>query len=123
QAAVVKALALLELPGEVQDQVEQGELAPSVAYEVAKLPPEDQTSVAAAVVSQGLTREEVSDLVKAVRSRRPAPTPRPGPVTLDLGDGVVTVRWKKGGEGLTTVQLLRKALKQAQERERAGQAA
>jgi ParB family chromosome partitioning protein len=123
QAAVVKALALLDLPGDVQDRVEQGELAPSAAYEVAKLPAADQARVAEAVVGEGLTRDEVADLVKAVRAKRPAPAARPGPVTMDVGEGVVTVRWKKGGETMTAVQLLRKALKQALERERPGHAA
>ena len=38
QASVVKALALLDLPEQVQNQIDRGELAASVAYEVSKLP-------------------------------------------------------------------------------------
>ena len=65
QAAVVKALALLELPAPVQEAVEQGALAPSIAYEVARLEgPEAQAAMAEAATAEGLTRDEV---VRAVR--------------------------------------------------------
>jgi ParB family chromosome partitioning protein len=116
QTTVSRALALLELPEPVQDQVEQGALAPSVAAEITKLPdPEDRAVVAAAAVAQKLTRTEVDELVKAVRAKRPIPLPRPDPVTLDLGDGcTVQVRWRKPN-GLTVAQALRRALKLAQE--------
>jgi hypothetical protein len=126
QAAVVKALALLELPGTVQAQVEQGTLAPSAAYQVAKLSdPADQERVAQAVVDEGLRRDEVAELVRAVKTRRPAPPTRPDPVAVDVDEvATVTVRWKRGGGGgLTAVQVLKKALKQLQDRERGGRAA
>lgn len=65
--AVGRALALLELPTPIQAQVERGELAPSVAYEVSKLAnAEAQADVAARVVAEGLNRAEV---VEAVRER------------------------------------------------------
>ena len=38
QSGVVQALALLELPEPIQAQVDRGVLAPSVAYEVSRLP-------------------------------------------------------------------------------------
>jgi ParB family chromosome partitioning protein len=122
QTSVVRALSLLDLPEVVQDSVEQGRLAPSVAAEVAKLPDaETQEMVAKAAIDEGLKRDEVAELVKAVRSRRPAPAARPEPVEYDLGDGtVVIVRWKKGNR-TTVVQALRKALKEAQEYERRGE--
>src|SRR5690606_19135597 len=53
----------------------------------------------------------------------PAPAPRPDPVTFDLGDGcTVTVRWRTSG-GPDLIQALRRVLKLAQERRRAGEAA
>jgi ParB family transcriptional regulator, chromosome partitioning protein len=121
QTSVVRALSLLDLPETVQDRVERGELAPSVAAEVAKLPdPEIQERVARAAVDEGLKRDEVAELVKAVRARRPALATRPDPVEHDLGDGtVVIVKWKKNNR-TTVVQALRKALKEAQDRERQG---
>jgi ParB family chromosome partitioning protein len=124
QASVVRALSLLDLPAKVQDQVEQGALPPSVAYEVARLEdPAAQAEIAQAVVDQGLTRSEVAEVVKAVRAKRPAPSVRPDPVTFDLGDGsTVTLKWRKAN-GQTAAQLLRKALKMAQDRGRDDRAA
>src|SRR6516162_11818381 len=51
QPTVVRALALLELPGPVQDQVERGALAPATAYEIGKAgDPETQREIADRVV-------------------------------------------------------------------------
>jgi ParB family chromosome partitioning protein len=112
---VGRALALLELPASVQQSVEQGELAPSVAYEVAKLEdPTAQAQLAAAAVSGGLTRCDVTEAVQAIKAKRQPSTARPAPVTYDLGDGtVVTVRWKKAN-ATDVAQALRRALKIAQ---------
>jgi ParB family transcriptional regulator, chromosome partitioning protein len=124
QAAVVKALALLELPAPVQEAVEQGTLAPSIAYEVARLEgPEAQAAMARAATAEGLTRDEVVRAVRAVKASRPAPAALPTPITVDLEVASVTVKWRRGSEGLTAVQLLRKALKALQERDRNEQAA
>lgn len=124
QTSVARALALLDLPCTVQERVERGDLAPSAAAEIARLSdPAEQGAVAAAVVEQGLSRAEVADVVRAVRARRPAPPPRPDPVTLDLGDGLtVVVKWRKAN-GITAAQALKRAARLAQERERAGDAA
>lgn len=125
-SAVTRALALLELPAEVQEQVEQGALPASVAYEVSKLPNETmQREMAEAVVEEGLTRAEVTEAVRAVRSRRPAAPSKPSPVDLDLGEGItVTIRYKRA-TAQSPGQVLRRALKlwQEIERERGGEAA
>jgi ParB family chromosome partitioning protein len=112
QTSVSRAMALLELPCTVQDQVERGALAPSTAAEIAKLPdPETQAAVAEAAVGSGLKRAEVAAVVQAVKAKRPTPAARPEPVTLDIGDGMtVTVRWRKA-TGVSPAQALRKALK------------
>jgi ParB family chromosome partitioning protein len=118
-SVVSRALSLLELPEAVQVQVDSGVLAVRSAAEIARLEDaETQERVALAAVSGGLRRDEVAELVQAVKARRPAPMARPTPVTFDLGEGTVIVRWKKGGA--SAVQLLKKALKEAQERERHG---
>lgn len=123
-ASVQRALALLELPASVRDQVEQGALAPATAYEVSKVAdPMLQVEVAQAAVAEGLSRTEVSELVQAVKAKRPVPSTRPEPVTIDAGGVLVTLRWKKGGNGLTAVLALKKALKILQEGARDGQAA
>jgi ParB family transcriptional regulator, chromosome partitioning protein len=116
-AQVVRALALLELPEEIQDKVEQGGLSPAAAYEVSKLDePAAQVEMARAAVAEKLTRSEVAQAVQSVRARRPAPASKPEPITIDLGDGSVTIKWKKSGT--TAIQFLRKALKELQDRER-----
>lgn len=51
-ASIVRALSLLELPESVQEKVRAGELAPSVAYEVSKAPPEDREALAEKVVKE-----------------------------------------------------------------------
>jgi ParB family transcriptional regulator, chromosome partitioning protein len=114
-STVVRALALLELPEAVQAQVEQGSLAPRTAYEIGRLDnPATQAAVAQAAVQDGLTRAEVTEVVQAVKARRPVPVPRPEPVVLDGGDGVtVTVKWRKASD-VGLVQALRRAMKQAQ---------
>jgi ParB family transcriptional regulator, chromosome partitioning protein len=123
QTSVVRALALLDLPADVQVRVEEGELAATVAAELTKLPDAElQAEVAQAVVAEGLTRTEVTELVQAVKARRPAPSRRPEPITIDLGDCSVTVRWKKATD-TTALQALRKAAKQLQGQERPEQAA
>jgi ParB family chromosome partitioning protein len=121
QASVAKALALLDLPEQVQDQVDRGSLAASVAYEVSKLPDDGQRiELAEAAVAGKLTRSEVAEAVKAVRARRPAPDARPDPVEVEVEPGVhVVIRYRKASP-LTAVQVLRKALKLLQERERPG---
>ena len=74
--------------------------------------------MAHAVEGQGLGRDDVAAIVRAVKARKPAPAPRPDPVELDLGDGcIVTIRWKKPGS-LNPSQALCRALKLLQERER-----
>jgi ParB family chromosome partitioning protein len=70
QPNVVRALALLDLPGEIQDRVEQGALLPSIAYEVSKLEdPAAQVEVAARVVAEGLSRAETVEAVRKASSR------------------------------------------------------
>jgi ParB family chromosome partitioning protein len=67
---VVRALALLELPTLVQEQVETGSIAPSVAYEISKVAdPDEQADLAARVVSEGLTRSETVTAVKRAGSK------------------------------------------------------
>ena len=123
-ASVQRALALLELPAQVQDQVEQGALAPATAFEVSKIAdPATQVEVAQAAVAEKLSRTEVSELVQAVKAKRPIPSPLPEPLTIDAGGVIVTLRWKKGSDRVTAVQALKKALKILQESGRDDQAA
>ena len=69
-ASVARALALLELPADLQGRVTAGELAPSVAYEVSRLEnPAQQREVAARVVDEGLSRAEATEVVRRAADR------------------------------------------------------
>ncbi|MFO0907039.1 MAG: ParB/RepB/Spo0J family partition protein [Isosphaeraceae bacterium] len=129
QPQVVRALSLLNLPEPVQEQVEQGALAPATAYEIGKLhDAAEQTEMAEQVVKEKLTRQ---DAVEAVRRRReegpkvrhatPGAT-RPAPLEIRVSDAVVvTVKYRKA-DRMSPVQALRAALKQALAMEKAGDA-
>ena len=70
QSDVVRALALLELPPPVQEQVEQGSLPPSTAYEISKVENQAaQAELAARVVAEGLSRQETVAEVRRAVSR------------------------------------------------------
>lgn len=119
QPQVVRTLALLNLPGDIQDRVEQGDLAPATAYEIGKLDDASaQRAVAERVVAERLTRSEAVEAIRRRQEGLPDPTPRgarrPAPVEFRVADGVtVTVKYRKA-DRLTAVQALRLALKQAQ---------
>lgn len=71
--SVFRSLALLKLPAPVQDQVEAGKLAPSVAYEVSRIDDADeQTEVAERVIAEGLSRDETVEVVRQAKDRKPA---------------------------------------------------
>ena len=65
QSSVVKALALLEAPAQVQEKVEQGALSPATAYEVSKLEdPFEQAMLAVEIMAESLTRDQASERVR-----------------------------------------------------------
>jgi len=114
QPQVVRALSLLNLPGDVQDRVEQGALAPATAYEIGKLESADeQRTMADRVVAEKLTRQAA---VEAVRGRKEGRAP--APAEFRVSDAVtVFIKYRKPDK-LTLVQALRLALKQAQAAEK-----
>jgi ParB family chromosome partitioning protein len=114
QSSVVRALSLLGLPAEVQDRVDGGSLPATTASELARIAePDLQAEAARAAVEQGMNRAEVTDLVRALRSRRsaPAPAPAPDPVSVEVDGCVVTLRWRRAN-GLSPLQVLRRACRE-----------
>src|SRR5512142_3408980 len=64
-ATVTRALALLELPGPVQEPVEVGALAPAVACVISKVEGAgEQRELAARVVRENLSRTETIEVVR-----------------------------------------------------------
>lgn len=110
QPNVVRALALLDLPEAVREQVERGTLAPSVAYEVSKLDdPDAQRAMAERVVAEGLTRDGAAEAVRTATTRSgrkvaagkgrgagKARSRRPIVRSVRTSLGKVTVELKKG---------------------------
>jgi ParB family transcriptional regulator, chromosome partitioning protein len=125
QPTVVRALALLELPEPVQDQVEQGTLAPATAYEIGKVEdPESQQEIADRVVSEHLSRSETIAAVRSAAKRTPAkpgkdrgvsrtrkvPTSR----TLKAAGCRITIEHRKGVDDDLLAAALREALDQVE---------
>ena len=84
--AVVRALALLELPADIQEKVDAGSVPASAAAEVARLDDEtEQRALIARVESGVMTRDEVTRAVKT-RSAKPAARKKSRPVRPPVDD-------------------------------------
>jgi ParB family transcriptional regulator, chromosome partitioning protein len=124
QPTVVRALALLELPPPVQEQVEQGALAPATAYEIGKArDPEIQQELAARVVNEGLSRSEAIEAVTAARQASAKPgkgrgagrtNKLPTSRTLKAAGCKITVEHRKGVDDDLLAAALREALEQCE---------
>jgi ParB family chromosome partitioning protein len=74
EAKVSRALALLDLPPQVQEQVQNGELSARAAYQISTLGDEAaQKQLAATAATQKLSSETIA---KAARQRRGSPKRR-----------------------------------------------
>jgi ParB family chromosome partitioning protein len=113
--AVNRALALLELPAVVQEQVEQGTLPPATAYEVSKLEStEAQAEVAAEIVSAKLTRAEAAKAVqRRANKAKGRAASKARKVTSRMlrtsGGHKITVEHRRGLELATTLAALEEA--------------
>lgn len=123
ESTIIKSLALLTLPLAVQERVEAGELAPSVAYEVSRLDdPAQQAEVATRVVTEGLSRAETVEAVRKAASQpsaagvkaKGASKAKPRKVTERAfrteGGTRVTLENRKGLDGRAIAVALREVL-------------
>jgi ParB family transcriptional regulator, chromosome partitioning protein len=124
-AAISKAMALLNLPGDVQQQVDAGDLPPSVAYEVAKLPDEDsQREMAGKAVKESMTRDKVVEEVRARKGSKTGNKPRGKTAgksrntvcTFDAGDAQIVVSFDRQATDAEITGALEDALGQSQAR-------
>jgi ParB family chromosome partitioning protein len=89
-STVFKALALLELPGEVRARVAAGEIRPATAYELSQLDrPEEQVEMAERVVAEKLTRDQAALAVREKTGRGDFPGKVRAEVRLEGGRKVV----------------------------------
>jgi ParB family transcriptional regulator, chromosome partitioning protein len=118
-STVFKALALLELPGEVRERVAAGEIKPATAYELSQLEqPADQVALADRVVNEKLTRDEAAAVVRQ-KTGRAGGVSRTGRVEISLDQSrkvTLTGLADQGPE--TIIAALRQAIRQVQAKSR-----
>jgi ParB family chromosome partitioning protein len=119
QSSVSKKIALLDIPLSVQEHVESGALAASVAYEVGKIEdPDVQREVADRIVARDMNRAEAIQEVNQARATVRKATPGKGrgaksgppkPKVFRTAGAKVTVELKRAGD----VAAIRAALAEA----------
>jgi ParB family chromosome partitioning protein len=115
KGTVSKALALLRLPADIQDLVNDGSLGAAAAYEVSRLEGEEaQRVLARRILNEGLKRDDANrEVGKAARPKGSRPKARQ-PVTsktLVVGSATLTITWSR--ESITreeVIAVLREAL-------------
>jgi ParB family transcriptional regulator, chromosome partitioning protein len=107
-ATVLRALALLELPEDLQQRVERGVLVPSAAAELARLTPDEARELADRAAAEKLTRDQVAEAVRARVNPTTDRTARPRPIEVRLDDGIKIVI-----HGVTDPETAAAALKRA----------
>ncbi len=118
---VTRVLALLELPSDIQQSIEAGEIAASTAYEISKVEDDDARRQLAGKAASG--RLSVGDAQKAARQRKgKAKTlPRGTRQTFVAEDGwKVTVTAQRKGSYDEIEQALRVALDEVRHRINSG---
>jgi ParB family transcriptional regulator, chromosome partitioning protein len=117
-SSIARALALLDLPGDLQGRVTAGELAPSVAYEVSRIEDHDrQREVADQVVHENLSRAEAVAAVRRAggpsgkaKGRDGAGARRVTSRAYKAAGGKVTVEHRRGLDDALIVAMLREVV-------------
>ena len=87
-ANVSKALALTELPPEIQAKIDAGEIPASAGYDLSRVKDPAQQADLAAQVARGLTRDALTGIIKSNGTgRQPATTGRPSRFKAELSEG------------------------------------
>jgi ParB family chromosome partitioning protein len=108
QAKVVYAIGLLDLPSDLRERVDEGQIAPRTAYEIGRLDrPEDQRVLADRVVAEKLTRDDVAAEVRASRESGDASEGRGGASPGSKPGGTSKAKSKAKGSRLPTSKAFR----------------
>ena len=124
--SVSRALALLDLPAEIQEQIEAGQIAPATAYELAKVAdPGEQAALATEAAAGRLTRDSAEARAgKPRKSRRAAKGRKVTARVFRKAAGcVVTVENAKGLDPETARAALAEAMARLDAELAAGRAA
>jgi ParB family chromosome partitioning protein len=109
QSAVSQSLRMLELPSGVQVRVDSGHLAPVAAYHLAKIEdPGQQAEVAERIISEGLNRDQVVEVVREATARTAASRAK-GRAAIKARPKRPTVRTFKATTARVTVEFKRAA--------------
>lgn len=123
---IAQALALLRLPEPIQERVDAGALAPTVAYEIARVPDAGvQAELAARVEAEGMNRREATEAARRAMPRasgggKPAKGRGLAGRAFRTPVGRVSVELKRPGDESAILAALEDAL--AQQRARIGPA-
>jgi len=92
KGTVSRSLQLLELPSDVQQQIADGQLAPSVARQLKQLPTDSaKQEIAATVLSDSLTEEQTKELVQKRVGKAAKRQPKNKTLTWPLEHGQLAV--------------------------------
>ncbi|MBX3435800.1 MAG: ParB/RepB/Spo0J family partition protein [Pirellulales bacterium] len=121
ESKVSRSLALLRLPTDIQSQVDDGRIAPRVAYEIAKAPtPSEQRRIASQAAAGQLRLGDVQQLVRP--KKRPGKR-KPAGVTLTFlteGGWKVSVSRRTPGNYYEVEEALVESLEDVRARIKAG---
>ena len=113
QGAVSKSLSLLTLPVELQEQVDDGSIPATAAYEVAKV--EDkavQREIARRIVDEDLTRDDAAEVVRQASGKSPkAGSPNAKGRGVGVAPSRGSVRLFKAGGAKVAVTFPRKTVR------------
>jgi ParB family chromosome partitioning protein len=120
-SGVCIAEALLTLPDDLQQMVDDGRLAETTAYEISRVPgPEGQRKLALKVVSKSLTREQTQEEVRNEVPKKNVAA-KAGRLSCKLSGGL-SITVSKGGQPLSkadinaAIERLRKEMKKFEDK-------
>ena len=100
KGTVSKALALLKLPEDIRAQVEEGQIAPTAAYEISRVEGEGaQRELARRVVDEGMKRDDAGQLVGKARRSRGGQAKPSTTKTFEVAGGRVMITWTRESVG------------------------
>ena len=114
-ATVAKALALLTLPGDMQEAVEAGRIAPGTAYELSKVDdPGEQAALAREAATGRLKRDEIQERTSTPRKGRGVGKTRKitSRVFRTSAGPRITVELKRGLDGPTALAAVEEVARQ-----------
>ncbi len=116
-ATVTRTLALLKLPGDIQNRVEIGDISSRAAYEISKLDSdEDRRRIAESVMDRSLNPVETAHVVRQKKGQ-PRPQSRSTKESIRTPEGwTVTVASKRKGNYHEIEQALEYALEDIRHR-------